>query len=100
MGFCRSTSALDAVSAHCTRGPRVQIGLQLMDRTIYLFGTRAIESVEDGLMKALTDAAGLRALGLGAGVIEVLDRQVEFIFVPLRIAAKFASAGRSACAAA
>ena len=29
----------------------------------------------------------LRALGLGAGVIDVLDREIEFILVPFGIAA-------------
>jgi hypothetical protein len=42
-------------------------------------------------VEAFTDAVGLRALGLGARVIDVLDRQVEFVFVPLRIAAIFAA---------
>ena len=35
---------------------------------------------------------GLRALGLGARVIDVLDRQVEFVLVPLGIAAELAAA--------
>ena len=43
-------------------------------------------------MEAFTDAVGLWALGLGARVIDVLDRQVEFVFVPLGIAAVFAAA--------
>jgi len=32
-------------------------------------------------MEALADAVGLRALGLGAGVIDVLDGQVKLVFV-------------------
>ena len=36
--------------------------------------------------------SGLRALGLSARVIDVLDREVEFILVPLWIAAVFATA--------
>jgi hypothetical protein len=45
--------------------PRVQIGLQLVDRTIYLFAERnTIELVERGLVEAFTDAVRLRALGL------------------------------------
>ena len=38
-------------------------------------------------METLADAVGLRALGLGAGVVDVLDREIELILVPLRIAA-------------
>jgi hypothetical protein len=34
-------------------------------------------------VKALADAVGLRALGLGARVVDVLDRQVELVFVAL-----------------
>jgi hypothetical protein len=34
-------------------------------------------------MEALADAVGLRALGLGAGVVDVLDRQIELVFVVL-----------------
>src|SRR4029077_3697910 len=34
-----------------------------------------VELVEHGLVEAFTDAVGLRALGLGARVIDVLDRK-------------------------
>ena len=43
-------------------------------------------------MEALTDAVGLRALGLGARVIDVLHREVELVFVALRVAAVLAAA--------
>ena len=56
--------------------PQIQIGLQLVDRTIHLFAERdTVEFIEHGLVEPLTDAVGLRALGLGARVIDVLDRQ-------------------------
>jgi hypothetical protein len=42
-------------------------------------------------------AVGLRALGLGARVIDVLDRQVEFVFVPLRIAAELVATAMRVC---
>jgi hypothetical protein len=42
-------------------------------------------------MKALADAIGLRALGVSARVIDILDREVEFVFVPLRVAAILAA---------
>ena len=43
-------------------------------------------------MEAFTDAVGLRALGLGARVIDVLDREIQLVFVPFGIAAKLAAA--------
>ena len=39
----------------------------------------------------LADAVGLQAVGLGARMIDILDGEVELIFVPLRIAAIFAA---------
>ena len=38
-------------------------------------------------MEPLADAVGLRALGLGAGVIDVLDGEIELVVVMLGIAA-------------
>jgi hypothetical protein len=38
-------------------------------------------------VEALTDAIGLRALGLGARVIDVLDREIKFILVLLWVGA-------------
>ena len=43
-------------------------------------------------MEAFTDAVRLRALGLGARVIDVLDREVELVFVPFGIATELAAA--------
>ncbi len=43
-------------------------------------------------MEALADAVGLRALGLGARMINVLDRKVKLVFVSFGIAAEFAAA--------
>jgi hypothetical protein len=37
-------------------------------------------------VEALTDAIGLRALGFGARVIDVLDGEVELKFVSFRVA--------------
>jgi hypothetical protein len=43
---------------------------------MHLFSERGtVELVEHGLVEALTDAIGLRALGFGARVIDVLDRR-------------------------
>ena len=43
-------------------------------------------------MEALDDAVGLRAPGLGARMVDVLDGEIEFVFVPLGITAIFCSA--------
>jgi hypothetical protein len=40
-------------------------------------------------VEAFADAVGLRALGLGAGIVDVLHRQVEFVLVMLGPAAIF-----------
>src|SRR5438034_1086590 len=75
------------------RDPGFQVSLQLVDRTVHLFAERdTIEFVEHGLVEAFTDAVGLRALGLGARVIDVLDREIELVLVPFGIAAILAAA--------
>ena len=43
-------------------------------------------------MEAFTDAVRLRALGLGAGVIDVLDREIQLVLVPFGVAAELAAA--------
>src|SRR5262249_22766491 len=73
--------------------PQTEVGLQLVERAIPLFAERdTIEFIEHGLVEALTDAVGLRALGLSARVIDVLDRKVEFVFVSFGVAAILAAA--------
>ena len=72
--------------------PSIEIGLQLVDRSVDPLAERhPVELVEDGAMEALADAIGLRALGLGAGVVDILDREIELVFVAFA-AAKFGSA--------
>ena len=64
--------------------PGIEIGLQLVQRAIDLLAEGdPIELVQDGAVKALADAVGLRALGLGAAVVDVLDREIELVFVAL-----------------
>src|SRR5580700_7067045 len=73
--------------------PDIEIGLQLVDETIHLFAERdTVKLIEHGLVEALADTVGLRALGLSARVIDVLDREVEFVLLPLWIAAVLATA--------
>src|SRR3974377_287010 len=62
--------------------PEVEVGLEVLDCRVDLLAEGyAIELVEHGLVEALDDAVGLRALGLGSGVVDVLDRQIELVFV-------------------
>ena len=52
--------------------PPIQVGLQLLDGTIELLAEgHAVELIQDGLVEALTDAVGLRALGLRPRVVDV-----------------------------
>jgi len=77
--------------------PRIKVGLQLVDGAIDLLAKRhPVELIQDGAMKALADAVGLRALGLGAAVIDVLNREVEFVFVALGTAKLGAAIGQHA----
>ena len=73
--------------------PFIHIGLQFLQRGVDLLakGNR-IKLLLYGAVEAFADAVGLRALGLGARVIDVLDREIELVFVPLRVAAILAAA--------
>lgn len=60
---------------------------------IHLFAERdTVKLIPHGLVEALADPIRLRARGLGARMIKVLNREVELILVPLRVAAVFAAA--------
>src|SRR6266513_173718 len=53
--------------------PQIKIDLQLFVRTIHLFAEGdEVDLVEHGLVEALADAVGLRALGLGPRIVDVL----------------------------
>src|SRR5437899_11396408 len=70
--------------------PQIKIDLQLVDRTIHLFAEGdAVELVEHGLVEALADADGLRALGLGRRMVDVLDGTIELARVMCWSAAIF-----------
>ena len=65
--------ALGVVAFH----PVIGISLQLVERVIQLSPKGArVELVLDGLMEALTDAVGLRALRLGACVLDALQVEI------------------------
>ena len=75
--------------------PQVEIGLQLLDRLVDLLAEGdPVEFVEDGAMEALANAIGLRAFGLGAAVVDVLDRQIELVLVALGAAKLGAAIGQ------
>ena len=60
------------------RDPRIQISLQPVDRTIHLPAEGdTVELVKHGFMASFADPIGLRDLGFGARMINVLDREVE-----------------------
>ena len=81
--------------------PCIEIGLQFVDRTIHLLAEGyTVEFVEHSLVEALADAVGLRALGLGARVIDVLNREIQLVLVPFGVAAETRCRGQSARAAA
>jgi len=64
--------------------PDVEVGLQLVDRLVDLLAEGdPVEFVEDGAMEALANTIGLRAFGLGAAVVDVLDGQIELVLVAL-----------------
>jgi len=68
--------------------PAIEIALQFYNRSVDLFAEHdTVELVQHCLVESFNDAICLRTLGLGTGVVDVLDRQVEFVFVMLRIAA-------------
>ena len=70
--------------------PIIEIALQLADRAVdFLAEGNAIELFEHSLVEPLDDTICLRAVGLGARVIDILERQIELVFVMLRIAAIF-----------
>ena len=70
------------------RHPNIEIILQLVDGSIDLLAERhTVELIEHGSMEALADSVGLRALGLGPRMIDVLDGEIELVVVMLGVAA-------------
>src|ERR1700746_2399137 len=79
-GFAEAPAALMWSCLIVFVDPAIEIRLQLVDRTIHL------------LAEGLADSGGLRALGLSARVIDVLDCKIELVLVPLGVAAILAAA--------
>lgn len=64
--------------------PGIEIELQLLQRSIDLLAERdPVELIQHRLVKPLADPIGLGMPGLGACVMDILDRQIEFIFMAL-----------------
>jgi hypothetical protein len=67
---------------------RIKIALQLGQVLIKLLPeSHPIELVQERLVEAFTDTIGLRALGLHARAIDVLDREMQLVRMPIRLAA-------------
>ena len=66
--------------------PFIEVGLQLLDAPVDLLAEGdAVELVEQRPVEALADPVRLRASCPGPGVVDVLDRQVEFVLVPITV---------------
>ena len=75
--------------------PGVQIDLQFGDRAVdALSEGDPVELVQHRLVEALDDSIRLRVLGLGTGVIHVLNGQVQLVLVMLGVAAILRAAVR------
>ena len=76
-----------------TLDPGIEVGLKFGDRSIDLLAEDdAIELIEHRFVGPLNDAIRLRALGLGARMVDILERQIELVFVMLGVAAIFRAA--------
>ena len=76
-----------------TLNPAIKIELEIGDRAIDLLAEGdAIELIEHRLVEPLNDAIRLRALGLCARMVNILECQVELVFVMLGIATIFRAA--------
>ena len=83
-GLAEAPAALMRSSLIVFDDPSVEIGLQLVDHPVDLLAeSHPVELIQHGAMEALADAVGLRALGLGAAVVDVLDGEIELVFVAL-----------------
>ena len=76
--------------------PSIEIGLQLVDCAVdFLAEGHPVEFVQNSAMEALANAVRLGALCFGAAVVDILDGEIELIFVALG-AAKLVVASRRA----
>jgi hypothetical protein len=70
--------------------PGIEVGLEFGDQSIDLLAEDgAIELIEHRLVEPLDDAIRLWALGVGARMVDILERQIELVFVVPGVAAVF-----------
>ena len=70
--------------------PFVQIFLEFIQVAIELFAERdLIELLQNGLVETFTNPVGLRMPGLGFGVVDVVDRQIQLIIMLFDLTAIF-----------
>jgi hypothetical protein len=70
--------------------PFVQIFLEFIQVAIELFAERdLIELLQNGLVEALRNPVGLRMPGLGFGVVDVINRQIQLVIMLFDLAAIF-----------
>src|SRR5512134_3399781 len=86
-GFAETPAPLMRAVFVVPSDPSIEIGLQFLDRAIDLLAERhAVELIQHRPVEALANAIGLWALRLGPAVIDVLDGQVQLVFVTLAAA--------------
>src|SRR6185295_7817607 len=97
-GFAKTPATLMGSVFVVAPDPLVEILLQLGDRAVDALAERyPVELVQHCFVEALDDSIGLRALGLGSGVVHILDREIELVLVVLGVSAIFrASVGQHA----
>ena len=70
--------------------PFVKSSLQFLNAAVDpLAKGDAVELIQQGFVETLADAIGLRAARFCPRVVDILNRQVELIFMPIMGAAKF-----------
>ena len=72
--------------------PCIQVSLQFFDPQVNLFAeSNGVKFILDGFVEAFADAVGLGMLGLGLGMVDVVQGQKQLILVPVRPAAVLGS---------
>src|SRR3954451_25377480 len=75
LGFAETPATLMGSVFVVAPDPLVEILLQLGDRAVDALAERySVALVQQCFVEALDDSIGLRALGLGSGVVHILDR--------------------------
>ena len=74
--------------------PDIEIRLQLQNAPVKALAKRnLVELIEHRFVEPFADAVGLRALGFGARVIDIFNRQIKLVLVIFRPAAILVRAG-------